>query len=100
MADTIASAASKTANRLNAISDADIKASVRHVADDSKAAIDHVADYAADTGVKVRGLVDQTVTRVNDVSGNLENEIRTNPLRSGLIAVGIGFILGALMTKR
>ena len=50
--------------------------------------------------MKVRGFVDQTVDNVNTASQNLETEIKANPLRSGLIAVGIGFVLGALLTRR
>jgi hypothetical protein len=50
--------------------------------------------------VKVRGFVDKTVGDVNQVSQNLSSEIKTNPMRSGLIALGVGFILGALLTRR
>ena len=44
--------------------------------------------------------IDQGRARVRDFSDTLEMQIRDQPLRSVLIATGIGFVLGFLWSRR
>lgn len=77
---------------------------VDHAADtlDSRARhmMDQVSDYAHDAGERVRGLYDRTRDTTSRVSHDLEGEIKSNPVRSSLIALGVGFILGAIFANR
>jgi ElaB/YqjD/DUF883 family membrane-anchored ribosome-binding protein len=77
-----------------------LKDTARDLQDRGSDLVNNVADYAGEAGARVRGIVDRTVEDVNHVSQNVEGEIRGNPVRSTLIALGIGFALGALLTRR
>jgi ElaB/YqjD/DUF883 family membrane-anchored ribosome-binding protein len=59
-----------------------------------------VSDYANEAGQKVRGFFDRTVDGSKTATHKIETEIKTNPVRSSAIALGAGFILGALLTRR
>ena len=77
-----------------------LKDATRDLQDRSADFVHNVSDYANEAGARVRGIVDRTVDDVNHVSHEVEGEIRGNPVRSTLIALGIGFALGALLTRR
>lgn len=55
---------------------------------------------ARKVGKQVRGFVENASDQITDVSDKVTGEIRTNPVRSSAIALGIGFILGALLHNR
>ena len=78
----------------------DVRNTVRDAEHRAADVANHVADYASEAGAKVRGLVNRTVDDVSHVSRNVESEIKTNPMRSSLVALGAGFIIGALLTRR
>ena len=48
----------------------------------------------------LRDLYDRTRDTTSRVGHDLESEIKTNPVRASLIALGAGFILGALFANR
>lgn len=77
-----------------------LKDTARDLQDRGAEVINNASSYASEAGARVRGFVDRTVDDVNHVSRNVEDEIRGNPVRSSLIALGIGFALGALLTRR
>lgn len=100
----ISTATKTAANVTKALAENDVKNTVkdatRDLQDRGGDFIHNVADYANEAGSRVRGFVDRTVDDVNHVSHDVEGEIRGNPVRSTLIALGIGFALGALLTRR
>ncbi len=100
----ISTATKTAANVTKALAENDVKHTLKDTARDlqdrSGEFVSHVSDYAGEAGARVRGFVDRTVDDVNHVSHNVEGEIRGNPVRSTLIALGIGFALGALLTRR
>ncbi len=61
--------------------------------------VDQFADYANDAGRKVRRLFDEAGNELHQVSDRVSSEIRTNPVRSSLIALGIGFVIGAIARR-
>jgi ElaB/YqjD/DUF883 family membrane-anchored ribosome-binding protein len=71
-----------------------------NLADKGKDILNNVSDYASEAGQKVRGFFDQTLNTTGSVTRNVEAEIKNNPVRSAAIALGAGFILGALLTRR
>ncbi len=100
----ISTATKTAANVTKALAENDVqntlKDTARDLQDRGADFVNNVSDYANEAGARVRGLVDRTVDDVNHVSQNVEGEIRGNPVRSTLIALGIGFALGALLTRR
>ncbi len=57
----------------------------------------HVAAHEA--GRKVRRIYNSVGEEISDTSDHVTSEIRKNPIRSSLIALGIGVVLGALLRK-
>ncbi|MDC7676701.1 hypothetical protein [Asticcacaulis machinosus] len=99
------SAATKTAAGVTkGLAENDVKTSAREaiktVEREAKHVLDDVSHYASDAGQKVRHLYDQAVDEVSHVSHNVESEIKSNPVRASMVALGVGFILGALLTRR
>lgn len=60
---------------------------------------DDLHNAANQAGRKVRGMIDAAGDEVSYVSDRLTSEFRTNPLRSGVIALGVGVLLGALLRR-
>lgn len=96
----ISTATKVAANVTKASAENDLKNAADDLASDGRAAIDSVSDYANEAGQKFRSFVDRTLESTNRVSSGIQDEVRTNPVRSSLIALGAGFILGALLTRR
>jgi len=95
------SAATKAAaNVTKSLAENDIRSAARDTARDGREALHSVSDYANEAGQKVRGLFDKTWDSTNRVTHNVEAEIKSNPVRSSIMALGAGFILGALLTRR
>lgn len=96
----ISTATKVAANATKASAEHDLKSAADDVAAEGRAAIDSVSDYANEAGQKFRSFVDRTLESTNRVSSGIQDEVRLNPVRSSLIALGAGFILGALLTRR
>jgi len=100
----ISTATKTAANVTKALAENDARNTLKDAAHDLQGRgadfVGNVSDYASEAGARVRGFVDRTVDDVNHVSHNVEGEIRGNPVRSTLIALGLGFTLGALLTRR
>lgn len=60
---------------------------------------DDLRDVANRTGRKVRGLIDTASDEISHATESVSTQIRTNPVQSSLIALGAGFILGALLRR-
>ena len=61
--------------------------------------VDNFADYANDAGRKVRKFFDEAGNELHVTSDRVKSEIRTNPIRSSLIALGVGVLLGAIARR-
>ncbi|MDV6332249.1 hypothetical protein [Asticcacaulis sp. 201] len=107
----LSSATKAAANVTKGLAENDLRNSARDAADRARDAIDDVKDrgedvlnnvsgYANEAGQKVRGLFDRTADTTSQYTRKIESEIKTNPIRSSAIALGAGFILGALLTRR
>ena len=68
---------------------------------DSKAhnIVDDVAEYANRTGKKVRRIFDEAGNELHHASDFVKSEINTNPVRSVLIAAGVGALLGMIIRR-
>jgi ElaB/YqjD/DUF883 family membrane-anchored ribosome-binding protein len=96
----ISTATKVAANATKASAENDLKSAADDIAAQGREAVDNVAEYANEVGQKFRGFVDRTLESSSKVSSGVQDEIRSNPVRSSLIALGAGFILGALLTRR
>jgi ElaB/YqjD/DUF883 family membrane-anchored ribosome-binding protein len=64
-------------------------------------------DYAANTGHaeieelrrQIKDLTDTLGRSVRQNMGDVEQQIREKPVQAALVAAGVGFLLGALMTR-
>lgn len=50
-------------------------------------------------GRQVRGFIDSANEQFSEASEKVTGEIRNNPIRSSAIALGLGFVLGALFRR-
>jgi ElaB/YqjD/DUF883 family membrane-anchored ribosome-binding protein len=107
----LSSATKAAANVTKGLAENDIRSSAREASnnvrdaahdmrDHGRDVLNDVSGYANEAGQKVRGLFDRTLDGSKTATHRIETEIKTNPVRSSAIALGAGFILGALMTRR
>ncbi|MBW8733352.1 MAG: hypothetical protein JF571_03405 [Asticcacaulis sp.] len=96
----ISTATKVAANVTRASAENDLKNAADDLAGQGRDAVDSVSEYANEAGQKFRSFVDRTLESTNRVSSGIQDEVRTNPVRSSMIALGAGFILGALLTRR
>ena len=73
-----------------------LKNSSQDSAQDIKGDLHNAANEA---GRKVRNLYNSTSDEISHVSDTVTAEIRANPVRSSMIALGIGVVLGALLRR-
>ena len=60
---------------------------------------DDLTGAANKAGRKVRNLFSCASDEISHVSDTVTKEIRTNPVQSSMIALGAGFLLGALFRR-
>jgi ElaB/YqjD/DUF883 family membrane-anchored ribosome-binding protein len=81
----------------------DVKNAVTKSADQARSRAGHVVEdlsaYANEAGKKVRNFIDHAGDEFGHASDKVSGEIRANPVRSSVIALGIGFVLGALVRR-
>lgn len=69
---------------------------VKDTANDLRGDLESTAHRA---GRKARKLLDTATTEINHAGTKVVREVRTNPVRSSVIALGIGAVLGALLRR-
>ena len=82
----------------------DVKNAVTSTTDQARGKARHVVEdlshYANDAGKKVRHFIDSASDEFSHASERVSGEIRANPVRSSAIALGIGFLIGAVLRRR
>jgi ElaB/YqjD/DUF883 family membrane-anchored ribosome-binding protein len=56
-------------------------------------------DVANQAGRKVRSMYNAASDEISQASDKVTTEIRSNPVRSSMIALGVGVLLGALLRR-
>jgi len=69
---------------------------MRENVDEAKHDLREVANQA---GQKVRSIYNTAHDEISHAKDTMTREIRTNPVQSSLIALGVGFVLGALFRR-
>ena len=81
----------------------DIKNAASNIRDEAVntayGAKDDVTKAANKADSKVRNLFNCASDEISHVSDTVTKEIRTNPVQSSVIALGAGFLLGALLRR-
>ncbi len=73
-----------------------VKRDFSNTADEATSEFERAANRV---GKQVRGFVDTASDQITDASEKVTSEIRSNPIRSSAVALGIGFILGSLLRR-
>ena len=60
---------------------------------------DDLQTAANQAGRKVRSLFNSASDDISEASDKVTAEIRSNPVRSSMIALGVGVVLGALLRR-
>lgn len=60
---------------------------------------ENLHDAAHNAGRKVRGMLHDASDELSHARDYVSTEIRSNPLRSGVIVLGVGVLLGALLRR-
>ncbi len=68
----------------------------RENVDETKDDLRHVANKA---GHKVRDFISSASDDLSHVSEKMTSQIKENPVQSSVIALGVGFVLGALFRR-
>ena len=76
-----------------------VNSTKRDVRDAAGNVIDDLAVHANQAGKKLRDLVDNASGQMSEAGKKVSDEIQNNPVRSSAIALGIGFVLGALFRR-
>ena len=71
----------------------------RDLRDAGSEAKNDLSDIAQQTGRQVRGFIESANEQVMDAGNKVKGEIRSNPIRSSLIALSAGLVLGALFRR-
>lgn len=56
-------------------------------------------DAAHSAGQKVRGMLNTASDELTHAGGYVGSEIRSNPVRSSMVALGIGLLIGTLLRR-
>lgn len=63
-------------------------------------AVDGLAAAGQDIEVKLRRMVEDGKTRVNDWRGGVQDGIREKPIQTVLIAAAVGAVIGLILGRR
>lgn len=88
-----------TASKEDNITNLKNSQNLRDVADATNEAKNALVDAANKAGKKVRSIVNNASDELVHARDTVTTQIRTNPVQSSLIALGVGVVLGALFRK-
>jgi len=76
-----------------------LKNSVRNVSDAAGEMKDDICVTANKAGHKVRDFINSASEELSHATETVTTEIKGKPVQSSLIALGIGFVLGTLLSR-
>ena len=60
---------------------------------------DDISAAAAHAGAEVRSLINMASEQIGETSKRISHEVQTNPMRSTLLAIGLGFFVGMIFRR-
>lgn len=91
--------AKAAARKLESLNEGDVESISEMIRHEVEHATHVVAERAKETEAKVRDFADHAGDDIRRYSGQARQKIEDNPLPSVAIALGVGFILGALLIR-
>ncbi len=88
-----------TASKEDNISNLKAGQNLRSASNDIEHAKEDLRDAAGKAGRKIRGIVDSAGDEFTHARDVVTSQIRTNPVQSSMIALGVGVLLGALLRR-
>jgi ElaB/YqjD/DUF883 family membrane-anchored ribosome-binding protein len=67
---------------------------------DDNNVITDISDSANKIGEQMRAWLDGAAVQAKDNAQKVESQIKSNPVQSSLIALGVGVVLGALLSRK
>ena len=99
----LSSSTKEAANLTKDFAENDVKNAMTNTANKVRGKAGHVVEdlssYANEAGRKVRHFMDNASDELSHASDRVSGEIRANPVRSSVIALGVGFLIGALVRR-
>lgn len=99
----LSSATKAAAGVTKALAEHDVRSkldrSLDRAGEEARHVVDDLSDRANEAGAKVRHLFDGASERVSHASDRLNREVHDNPVRSTLVALGAGVVLGYLLRR-
>jgi len=93
----------EAANVTKDLAENDLKNNAQQAKNQARGTFDRVtdeaSDYANQAGRKVRGIFDSANDEFGAVSEKVTGEIRSNPVRSSVIALVVGLVLGSIFSR-
>ncbi len=71
----------------------------REVSKAAENVVEDISHYASKAGQKVRHFIDTASEEAHHASEKVTKEIRSNPVRSSVIALGVGYVLASLLRR-
>lgn len=95
----LSSTTKEAANFTKESAENDVKNAVSKTRNKANHVVEDLSHYANDAGKRVRHFIDSANDELHHASDRVTGEIRANPVRSSAIALGLGFVLGALFRR-
>ena len=73
------------------------RSELRSIIKDAK---NDLTDLAEKAGRQAREFIDHAGEKVHDASATVKNQVKEHPVKTGLIAVGLGLIARAIFRRR
>jgi len=91
--------AKAAAKKIESLNEGDVQSISEMIKHEVEHATHVVAERAKEAEAKVRDFADHASDDIRRYSGQAKQKIEDNPLPSVAIALGVGFILGALLIR-
>ncbi len=75
------------------------KGEAKRYGGEAQNALGNVQDKVESISGRVRGFIDSASEDFSQVTSKVNQEIHDKPLRSSFIALGVGFLIGALISR-
>lgn len=95
----LSSATKESAKITKELAQHDLKNAAYDANDKASQAVESLSEYAHKAGRNVRHYLDNAGDELSQMGEKVSSEIRNHPVRSSLIALAAGFVLGAIARR-
>lgn len=95
----LSSKAKAAADKVTSLNEEDVESISDMIRHEVEHATHVLSERAKEAEAKLRGFADHASDDVKRYTGQAKHKIEENPIPSTLIALGVGFVLGALLIR-